>query len=119
MTIGQMPWKIIRTKYSHYTMRFMTDPSLALWHRIFFHPCSFLISPARNVDFAYHGSHFCTGFPQRFTCFFGNAQSQLFQTKRDLAVARYNVLLGQLKLRQAVGTLTLDDVKALNQQLVK
>ena len=48
-----------------------------------------------------------------------NAQSQLFQTKRDLAVARYNVLLGQLKLRQAVGTLTLDDVKALNQQLVK
>ncbi len=48
-----------------------------------------------------------------------NAQSQLFQTKRDLAAARYNVLLGQLKLRQAVGTLTLDDVKALNQQLVK
>jgi outer membrane protein len=25
-----------------------------------------------------------------------NAQSQLYQTKRDLAVARYNVLLGQL-----------------------
>ena len=48
-----------------------------------------------------------------------NAQSQLFQTKRDLAAARYNVLLGQLKLRQAVGTLTLDDVKVLNQQLVK
>ncbi|MBI3100073.1 MAG: TolC family outer membrane protein [Burkholderiales bacterium] len=48
-----------------------------------------------------------------------NAQSQLFQTKRDLAAARYNVLLGQLKLRQAVGTLTLDDVRALNQQLVK
>ena len=48
-----------------------------------------------------------------------NAQSQLYETKRDLAVARYNVLLGQLKLRQAVGTLTLDDVKALNQQLVK
>ena len=48
-----------------------------------------------------------------------NAQSQLFQTKRDLAVARYNVLLGQLKLRQAAGTLSLDDVKALNQQLVK
>src|SRR5204863_5287263 len=34
-----------------------------------------------------------------------NSQSQLFQTKRDLAQARYNVLLGQLKLRQANGTL--------------
>ena len=48
-----------------------------------------------------------------------NAQSQLFQTKRDLAVARYNVLLGQLKLRQAAGTLTLDDVTALNALLAK
>ena len=48
-----------------------------------------------------------------------NAQSQLFQTKRDLAVARYNVLLGQLKLRQAAGTLTLDDVSALNALLAK
>ena len=28
-----------------------------------------------------------------------NAQSQLFQTKRDLAQARYNVLLGHLRLR--------------------
>jgi hypothetical protein len=27
-----------------------------------------------------------------------NAQSQLFQTKRDLAQARYNVLLGRLRL---------------------
>src|SRR4029450_9449300 len=35
-----------------------------------------------------------------------NSQSQLFQTKRDLALARYNVLLGQLKLRQANGTLS-------------
>ena len=34
-----------------------------------------------------------------------NAQSQLYQTKRDLAVARYNVLLGSLRLRQAAGTL--------------
>ncbi len=29
-----------------------------------------------------------------------NSQSQLYQTKRDLAVARYNVLLGNLRLRQ-------------------
>ncbi|MBB6558499.1 outer membrane protein [Acidovorax soli] len=43
-----------------------------------------------------------------------NAQSQLFQTKRDLAQARYNVLLGTLKLRQAAGTLTLEDVRAIN-----
>jgi outer membrane protein len=32
-------------------------------------------------------------------------QSQLFQTKRDLAQARYDVLLGGLRLRQANGTL--------------
>jgi len=43
-----------------------------------------------------------------------NAQSQLFQTKRDLAVARYNVLLGGLKLRQASGSLGLDDLNAVN-----
>ena len=43
-----------------------------------------------------------------------NAQSQLYQTKRDLAVARYNLLMGQLKLRQAAGTLALDDVQAIN-----
>lgn len=43
-----------------------------------------------------------------------NAQSQLYQTKRDLAQARYNVLLGSLKLRQAAGVLTDDDVGAVN-----
>lgn len=43
-----------------------------------------------------------------------NAQSQLFQTKRDLAQARYNVLLGDLRLRQASGTLTPDDLKQIN-----
>jgi outer membrane protein len=43
-----------------------------------------------------------------------NAQSQLFQTKRDLAQARYNVLLGHLKLRQANGTLVPDDLARLN-----
>jgi outer membrane protein len=43
-----------------------------------------------------------------------NAQSQLFQTKRDLASARYNVLLGHLKLRQANGTLQPEDLARLN-----
>jgi outer membrane protein len=47
-----------------------------------------------------------------------NAQSQLFQTKRDLAQARYNVLLGHLKLRQANGTLTPEDLARLNALLV-
>jgi outer membrane protein len=43
-----------------------------------------------------------------------NAQSQLFQTKRDLAVARYNVLLGSLRLRQASGTLVPEDLLLTN-----
>jgi outer membrane protein len=43
-----------------------------------------------------------------------NSQSQLFQTKRDLAKARYDVLLGQLKLRQAAGVLKAEDVQRLN-----
>jgi outer membrane protein len=43
-----------------------------------------------------------------------NSQSQLFQTKRDLAQARYNVLLGGLKLRQANGTLKPEDLQAVN-----
>ena len=43
-----------------------------------------------------------------------NAQSQFYQTKRDLAQARYNLLLGKLKLRQAAGTLTEADVQAIN-----
>jgi outer membrane protein len=48
-----------------------------------------------------------------------NAQSQLFQTKRDLAQARYNVLLGGLRLRQANGTLTPEDLLAINSLLAK
>jgi outer membrane protein len=46
-----------------------------------------------------------------------NSQSQLFQTKRDLALARYNVLLGNLRLRQANGTLTPEALVALNDTL--
>ena len=43
-----------------------------------------------------------------------NSQSQLFQTKRDLAKARYDLLMAGLKLRQANGTLKLDDLQQVN-----
>ena len=43
-----------------------------------------------------------------------NSQSQLFQTKRDLAKARYDVLVGQLKLRQAAGVLKAEDLQSIN-----
>jgi outer membrane protein len=46
-----------------------------------------------------------------------NAQTQLYETKRDLAQARYNVLLGQLRLKQASGTLTGQDLQAINDLL--
>jgi outer membrane protein len=43
-----------------------------------------------------------------------NAQTQLFTTRRDLAKARYDVLVNSLKLRQAAGQLKPDDLRALN-----
>ena len=43
-----------------------------------------------------------------------NSQSQLYQTQRDLAQARYNVVLGALKLRQANGTLKPEDLQSVN-----
>ena len=46
-----------------------------------------------------------------------NSQSQLFQTKRDLAKARYDVLVGQLKLRQAAGVLKAEDLQSINRLL--
>jgi outer membrane protein len=48
-----------------------------------------------------------------------NSQSQLFQTKRDLAKARYDVLLGGLKLRQANGTLSGDDIRPITGLLMR
>ncbi len=48
-----------------------------------------------------------------------NAQTQLFTTRRDLAKARYDLLVNSLKLRQAAGILKPDDVLAINQLLVK
>ena len=46
-----------------------------------------------------------------------NSQSQLYQTKRDLAKARYDVLVTNLKLRQAAGTLTPADLQPINDLL--
>jgi outer membrane protein len=48
-----------------------------------------------------------------------NAQSQLFQTKRDLAQARYNVLLSSLRLRQASGSLLPEDLLPIDSLLAK
>ncbi len=48
-----------------------------------------------------------------------NAQTQLFTTQRDLAKARYDVLVGSLKLRQAAGQVTAADVAAVNSLLAK
>ncbi|MDP1692907.1 MAG: TolC family outer membrane protein [Burkholderiaceae bacterium] len=46
-----------------------------------------------------------------------NAQTQLFTTQRDLSKARYDVLLGGLRLRQAAGTLQAADINAVNSLL--
>jgi outer membrane protein len=46
-----------------------------------------------------------------------NAQQQLFSTRRDLAVARYNQLVNQLKLKAAVGALRDEDLEEVNRAL--
>ena len=46
-----------------------------------------------------------------------NAQTQLFTTQRDLAKARYDVLVGSLRLRQASGQLLPTDVDSVNRLL--
>lgn len=40
-----------------------------------------------------------------------NAQQQLFTAKRDLSLARYNYLLGYLRLRQAAGVVGIGDLQ--------
>lgn len=47
-----------------------------------------------------------------------NAQSQLFQTKASLAKARYDLLVGGLKLKQAGGVLQGEDLQAVNAALM-
>ena len=48
-----------------------------------------------------------------------NAQAQLFQTQRDLAKARYDVILNRLKLRQASGVLTPQDIYTVEALLLR
>ena len=48
-----------------------------------------------------------------------NAQTQLYTTQRDLAKARYDVVVNSLKLRQASGQLRPEDVNAVNTLLVR
>lgn len=48
-----------------------------------------------------------------------NAQTQLYSTQRDLAKARYDVLVNSLKLRQASGQLRPEDILATNALLAK
>jgi outer membrane protein len=48
-----------------------------------------------------------------------NAQQQVFQTRRDLFSARYNVILNQLRLKQASGVLTENDLGEVNSNLTK
>ena len=48
-----------------------------------------------------------------------NAQTQLYSTQADLAKARYDVIVGGLRLRQASGQLAAGDVEAVNRLLSK
>jgi outer membrane protein len=48
-----------------------------------------------------------------------NAQSQLFDTRRDLSKARYDVIVNSLKLRQASGQLQPQDLRAIDALLVR
>jgi outer membrane protein len=46
-----------------------------------------------------------------------NAQQQLFSTRRDLAVARYNTITNQLRLKAAAGSLREEDLEEVNRAL--
>ena len=48
-----------------------------------------------------------------------NAQTQLYTTQRDLAKARYDVVVNSLKLRQASGQLRAEDLSAVNALLAR
>ena len=48
-----------------------------------------------------------------------NAQTQLYTTQRDLAKARYDVVVNGLRLRQASGQLRAEDITAVNELLAK
>jgi outer membrane protein len=46
-----------------------------------------------------------------------NAQQQVFQTRRDLSKARYDTILNGLRLKSAAGSLSEEDLAAVNQLL--
>jgi outer membrane protein len=46
-----------------------------------------------------------------------NAQQQLFQTRRDLALARYNTITNTLRLKAAAGSLREEDIEEINRAL--
>jgi len=46
-----------------------------------------------------------------------NAQAQLYNTQSQLARARYDLVVANLRLRQAAGRVTPDDVAAVNRLL--
>jgi outer membrane protein len=48
-----------------------------------------------------------------------NAQAQLYTTQQQLAKARYDLIMAGLRLRQASGRLTPDDVASVDQLLVR
>jgi outer membrane protein len=47
-----------------------------------------------------------------------NAQQQVFQTRRDLLVARYNTITNSLRLKAAAGALRDEDIEEVNRALV-
>ena len=46
-----------------------------------------------------------------------NAQQQLYSTRRDLAVARYNTITNQLRLKAGAGSLREEDLEEVNRAL--
>ncbi|TAK87918.1 MAG: channel protein TolC [Betaproteobacteria bacterium] len=46
-----------------------------------------------------------------------NAQQQLYSTQRDLALARYNTITNQLRLKAAAGSLRAEDLEEVNRAL--
>jgi outer membrane protein len=48
-----------------------------------------------------------------------NAQQQLFSTRRDLAVARYNTITNHLRLKAAAGALREEDLEEVNRALTR
>ena len=48
-----------------------------------------------------------------------NSQQQVFSTKRDYSKARYDTIVNGLRLKAAAGTLSEDDLNAINELLGK